>query len=425
MMFKNKIILLLILVMLLGFGMVQAESKEITIVFWNGIGAPENVVLTELISKFNETNKDGINVNEIVMDWGTLYSKLLLDYRVGRAPDALIMQQSALAQQAGFGVLAEISELADEVGFKKEDYVERAWGGTLINGKRYAIPLDMHPLALYYNTKLFEEAGLDPDKPPTNREELIDYAQKLTKDIDNDGVTDQYGIGIAYSGGIPFRIWMSLIWQHEGGAILTDDLKKAAFNTQAGIESLQFLQDLVYKYKVIPEEEASPDDDFSKELVAMIITGPWAMFDFSALEDFEYRTAPMPVIYDQPATWGDSHILALADTGNKDKMEASMKLVKFISDQSIIWTVKAGHLPVKREILESDEFKKLELSQAFANSLDFTYYYPSITKKEEVFGREATSPFVMMIESVLLNQETSKKAIEKAEKVVNKILAEE
>ena len=425
MMFKNKIILLLILVMLLGFGMVQVEGKETTIVFWNGIGPPENVVLTELISKFNETNKDSINVNEIVMDWSTLYTKLLLDYRVGLAPDALVMHQSALAQQVSFGVLAEISELADEVGFKKEDYVKRAWEGTLINGKRYAIPLDMHPYVLFYNAKLFEEAGLDPDKPPTNKEELIDYAQKLTKDIDNDGVTDQYGLGIPYSGGTPFRIWMSLIWQHEGGAILTDDLKKAAFNTQAGIESLQFLQDLVYKYKVIPEGETTPDDDFSKGLVAMNVTGPWAIFDFNALKDFEYRTAPMPVIYDQPATWGDSHILTLADTGNKDKMEASMKLIKFISDQSLIWTVKAGHLPVKREILESDEFKKLELSQAFANSLDFTYYYPSITKKEEVFGREATSPFVMMIESVLLNQETSKKAIEKAEKVVNKILAEE
>lgn len=416
--FEILMVGVILVVFSMGLSGNALAASKIEITFWNGVGAPENVVLTELISKFNETNEYGIHVNEEIMDWSTLYTKLLLDYRVGAAPDVLTMQQSALTQQASFGVLADIGKLAEEVGFKKEDFVETAWEGTQLNGTRYAIPLDMHPLALYYNTKLFRDAGLDPDNPPKDGEEFLSCAQKLTKD-------DRYGFGLAYSGGIPFRIWMSLVWQHKDGKILTDDLKRAAFDNQIGIESLQFLQDLVYKYEVVPKEEASPDDDFVKEIVAMNITGPWAMYDFNKYESLEYGTTPLPVIYDQPATWGDSHVLVLTATDNVQKMEAGMKLIKFLSDESLIWTQKAGHLPVRKEVLESEEFKNLKLSKAFAESLPFTHYYPPIVKREEVFGREATSPLVVMIESVMLNRETPENAIRKAADTINQILAEE
>jgi multiple sugar transport system substrate-binding protein len=170
---------------------------------------------------------------------------------------------------------------------------------------------------------------------------------------------------------------MSLLWQHKGERVLMEDGTKAAFNTPAGIESLQFLQDSVYKYKVVPEQEQSPNDDFTKGIVAMNINGSWSMFDFNKAEGLEYRTALLPTIYEQPATWGNSHVLTLPDTKKQANMVAGMKLIKFISDHSLTWTVEAGHMPVKKAILESVEFKKLDKHQAFANSLGFMRYYPS------------------------------------------------
>jgi multiple sugar transport system substrate-binding protein len=393
------------------------EKAKITITFWNGVGPPENVVLSKLIAEFNATNKDGITVQETVMDWATLYSKILLDYKAGNAPDVSTMQQTTLLQEVDLGVLAPIDQLVSASGLKKEDFVEGAWNATFINGKQYAVPNDMHPLALYYNVKLFKEAGLDPAKPPTNKEEFLSYLQKLTKG------TSQYGLGLAYSGGIPFRVWMSLLWQHKGEDVLNADRTKAAFNTPAGVESLQLLQDLVYKYKVVPEKEQSPDDDFMKGIVAMDITGPWAMYDFNKAEGLEYETAPLPAIYDQPATWGDSHELVLPDTKKQANMEAGMKLIKFLSDNNLTWTREAGHMPVRKAVLQSDDFKKLEKSQAFAKSLEFAHYYPAIVKQSEVFGREPTSPFVMMIEAIMLNKATPQEAIATAEKAINDILA--
>jgi multiple sugar transport system substrate-binding protein len=397
-------------------GVSFAAPAKITISFWNGVGSPENVVLSKLIAEFNATNKDNITVQESVMDWGTLYPKLLLDSKAGNAPDALLVQQSSLKQETDLGLLTDLTKLATANGFTQSGFVSTAWAGTFVNGKQYAIPFDMHPLALYYNVKMFREAGLDPNTPPKNRKEFIDALKKLTHD-------QQYGMGLSYGGGIPFRIWMSLVWQHKGGDILSGNLAKSAFNTAAGVESLQFLHDLVYTYKVVPEQEDSPDDDFAKGIVAMDISGPWSMYDFNRVDGLEYGTAPLPVIFDQPAAWADSHVMVLPNTKNAANMAAGMKLLKFLSSKGLTWTTEAGHLPVRNDILADSAFKGLVKSQAFAKTLATAHYYPSVAKRDEVFGRSATSPLVMMMQTIMLNQGSAQDAVAAAESAVNEILA--
>jgi len=403
---------------------VEAPAEKTTIVFWNGVGAPENVVLTELVKEYNETNQDNVYVEEVILDWSTLYSKILLDFETGTPPDIMTIQQSGLYQNVDLGILADITDLMPEYGFEKEDFVESAWNGSFIDGKQYAVPFDLHPLALYYNTGLFEEAGLDPANPPATMEEFLSAAQKLTKDTNGDGTTDQYGMGLAYSGGLPFRLWMSLLWQHDGGNVLNEDNTAAAFNTEAGLESLEFLHDLVYTYKVIPEQEQSPDEDFMKGIVGMVISGPWSQFDFNSVDGLEYATAPLPVFYDQEAAWADSHMLALPDTKDETRMAAAMSFARFLSDNSLTWTQKAGHLPVKQSVLESADFKALDKAQAFAETLPNAHYYPSIKNESLVFGRDSNSPFVVLMESTLLNTKTPQEALNEVEIMVNELLSQ-
>jgi len=403
---------------------VEAPAEKTTIVFWNGVGAPENVVLTELVKEYNETNQDNVYVEEVILDWSTLYSKILLDFETGTPPDIMTIQQSGLYQNVDLGILADITDLMPEYGFEKEDFVESAWNGSFIDGKQYAVPFDLHPLALYYNTGLFEEAGLDPANPPATMKEFLSAAQKLTKDTNGDGTTDQYGMGLAYSGGLPFRLWMSLLWQHDGGNVLNEDNTAAAFNTEAGLESLEFLHDLVYTYKVIPEQEQSPDEDFMKGIVGMVISGPWSQFDFNSVDGLEYATAPLPVFYDQEAAWADSHMLALPDTKDETRMAAAMSFARFLSDNSLTWTQKAGHLPVKQSVLESADFKALDKAQAFAETLPNAHYYPSIKNESLVFGRDSNSPFVVLMESTLLNTKTPQEALNEVEIMVNELLSQ-
>ncbi len=408
---RNRVVSLAAALLLVVAGLAVAAPAKIT--FWNGVGAPENVVLSKLIADYNATNKDNITVEEAVMDWGTLYPKLLLDSRAGNAPDVLLVQQSSLKQETDLNLLTDLTKLAADNGLTKSKFVPNAWAGTFVGGKQYAIPFDMHPLALYYNVKMFRDAGLDPNNPPKNKAELIAALKKLT-------TGDQYGLGMSYGGGIPFRIWMSLVWQHKGGEILSADNGKAAFNSPAGVEALQFIKDLVYTYKVVPQEEDDPDADFSKGIVAMDISGPWSMYDFNKVDGLEYMTAPLPVIFDKPAAWADSHTIAVPKTKNTAN---AMKLVRYLSGRGLTWTTEAGHLPVRNDVLADSAFKSLTKSQAFAATLANAHYYPSVARQSEVFGRSATSPLVVMMQTIMLNQGSAQDAVSAAETAINAILA--
>jgi len=395
-----------------------AKATPITITFTSGLGAPDNIPMAALVKQFNAENTDGITVELTELDWTTLYSKLVLDFSTGSAPDVVTLHQTNLVENISKGILLPIDDLASQVGFDPADFMPTAWEGAKVDGKLYAIPNDMHPYALYYNVDLFEAAGLYPNKPPTTGDELIEYAQKLT-----DPSKNQYGIGLGYTAGGPFRIWMSLLWQHEGEDVLNADYTKATFNTPAGVESLQFMYDLVYKYKVNPQAEENEDDDFKKGVIAMIIEGPWQMADFDTVEGLNYKTAPIPVVYDHPAAWTDSHVYAFPDNKRPEATAAAMKFVKWMSDHNFEWTKNSGHQPVRMSVINSAEFKALENWQPFAASLPTAHYYPAIPKEAEVFGRQPNSPFTVMMESVMLDKVPVAEAVANAEKAVNDILA--
>jgi multiple sugar transport system substrate-binding protein len=399
------------------------EAEPIIITFWNGLGAPENVVLIDMVNEFNATNTDGITIEVTELDWGTLYSKIVLDFATGNAPDVLTMHQTNLVQNHSLGILQPIDSFAQEAGLDIADFVESAWNGTEINGQHYAVPLDMHPLGLFYNKTAFEAVGLDPAQPPKTGEEFIEFGKLLTVDEDGDGNPEQWGYGLGYSGGMPFRLWMSLLWQ-QGGEVLTEDGTQAAFNTPEGIAALQFLHDLVYVHKISPPAEQDPYDDFARGLVAMLIEGPWGMGDFEPIETLDFGTGMVPVAFDQPAAWGNSHTFAFPANDRPDHTLAAMKFVKWMSDHNFEWSRDSGHQPVRISVSESEEFMALEKWQPFAATVPYGHYYPAIIKTAEVFGREPTSPFVMMMESVMLNENADiAQAIATAEAAVNEILA--
>ncbi len=57
------------------------------------------------------------------------------------------------------------------------------------DGNIYAVPTAVYGLGLHYNRQMFEEAGLDPDKPPTNWDEVREYAKQISDATGQAGYT--------------------------------------------------------------------------------------------------------------------------------------------------------------------------------------------------------------------------------------------
>jgi ABC-type glycerol-3-phosphate transport system substrate-binding protein len=94
----------------------------------------------------------------------------------------------------------------------------------------------------FYNTTLFEEAGLDPETPPETWDELDAAAAKLTK-RSSDGAIEQMGVNLS----VTHLVFLAQLYTNNG-AFLSDDLKTVTFNSDQGVETLQWLLDFVKKH---------------------------------------------------------------------------------------------------------------------------------------------------------------------------------
>lgn len=127
---------------------------------------------------------------------------------------------------------------------KKEDLSERiyppVWQVIKRDGHIWAIPYETLVMTLHYRKDLFREAGLDPEKPPRNWDELYEYAKRLT--IPEKG---QYGMNLAAG---PQASWwfINFLWS-AGGEVVVRDKKgnwRAVFNDKAALTALKFYQKL-------------------------------------------------------------------------------------------------------------------------------------------------------------------------------------
>jgi hypothetical protein len=128
---------------------------------WTLLSGGDGARMRALVDDFNASQRE-VRVTSTTLKWGEpFYTKLITSSVVGAGPDLATVHLSRLVNLAGGGVLRPIAdaELA-AVGLKGGDYLPRQWEKSRYEGPTYAVPLDMHPLVLYYNKTLAGKAGL-------------------------------------------------------------------------------------------------------------------------------------------------------------------------------------------------------------------------------------------------------------------------
>ncbi|MCX7720684.1 MAG: ABC transporter substrate-binding protein [Dictyoglomus thermophilum] len=409
---------ILMLSLLIGPGI---AAKKVEITFWNGFTGPDGRYMQNLVDAFNKTYAGRIEVKMSVMPWGDYYTKVVAAVAAGNPPDVGIMHLDQIAAYVPRGVIIPLDDLAAELGLSEKDFIPAVWKAGIYEGKRYAIPLDIHPLVFYWNKKLFKEAGLDPEKPPRNRAEFIEFAKKLTKDKDGDGKIDQWGTMIPV-GWPNFMIWYSIFFGN-GGTLFTPDNKKALFNSPEGIDALQFLVDLVKVYKVSPENVAvdADVDAFKRGTCAMEFNGIWMLTAYQEQPGLEFGAGRVPQLGTKVlANWAGSHnfVVFRQRTLDPDKLSAAKTFIGWVSRKSLEWA-KAGQLPARLSVLRSSDFKKIPYIGKLGQEIPQYVVFPPLFPK---YG-EATGPIWDALNFALTFKKDPKKALDDAVDLANKILA--
>jgi multiple sugar transport system substrate-binding protein len=234
-----------------------------------------------------------ITVKPVVSDWDTYWDKLQTGLAGGAAPDVFAMDGPLFPDYAGRDVLLDLTPYVQSEGYPLTDLNELAVKDfTTKDGKQMGLPRDLNVIALFYNKDLFDAAGVAYPDDTWDWAKLTAVAKQLTKDTNGDGKVDQWGL---YTETTDMEnYWSSLVWQN-GGDILSPDGATTVLDTPQASGGIQFLQDLIWKEKAVPDPAlfAETGDAFEQGKAAMEVNGSWLVATDEAA-GLKFGIAPLP-----------------------------------------------------------------------------------------------------------------------------------
>jgi multiple sugar transport system substrate-binding protein len=354
--------------------MTSVAHAEETVVWWDFLGGGDGVRMKQLIADFNAAHQGKVKIDATTLEWGTpFYSKVQTSVAVGEAPDIMTYHASRIPLAVKQGVLQEIT--ADDwkvMGISKDDYAAATWDAVNIDGKQYAVPLDTHPIVLYYNKDILGKAGLlTPDGKPKGLDSREGFTETL-KALKAAGVKFPLG-SVTADGNFMFRTIYSLVGQQDG-ELMTDGEFLAGDNAKKLENALAVLQEwtkegLQSTYTDYPATVAL----FTSGEAAMMINGVWEVPTMADLKKdgklFEWGAVELPVIFNHPSTYADSHTFAIPANKGKEmtaeKRAAVLEVMSWISKNSLLWAT-AGHIPAYGPVTNSAEYKAMEPNATYS-----------------------------------------------------------
>jgi multiple sugar transport system substrate-binding protein len=398
-----------------------SSSGTVTINYYGGWTGADLDKMTALVKDFNDS-QTAVKVNFTSQQWSQMFTKFLADYQAGATPDVVAMHTFEMGQFVKMGVLD--NQAVKDMGLKESDYIKTAWDGSLYGGQQYGVPLDVNMHALYYNKDLFKKAGISA--APATKDELIADAQKLTLDSSGKNASEsgfdasnikQYGFGFLQNHHTFYQMYA--LMNQMGYNPFTSDMTTLSLDTSKTTPAIQYLEDLVHKYKVTPVGEKSPIDDFKSGTVAMIIDGNWQLSGLSSVK-FDWDTAEYPQIFSQKAVWGASELLTVPKNKDSAKQKAAQTFVKWLSDNSAKWAA-SGQIPANLSAQKSAA--KLKGIDAYTKELDYVKFLPSNPKAVKIFSSSAPSPILTAAQNAMLNNKSAADITKQLETDINKVLA--
>lgn len=158
----------------------EGEKVQIRIMTRASGTQPFDLAFQDMVKKFQEENPDIEIIDESISDEGSYNDKLKTDIASGDLPDLFRIQGSVnLKPYIESGLIMNVDEILESdpewaSGFAEGSFDK--WRFDDIEGT-YGIPFESYPMGFFYNTELFEQAGIT--ETPETWTEFLDCIEKL------------------------------------------------------------------------------------------------------------------------------------------------------------------------------------------------------------------------------------------------------
>lgn len=328
-------------------------------------------------------------------------NRLAADVAAGAPADVVLINYRRYAAFANAGALEplrpylEKSTRIEESDFYPEASIPFKWNGELM-----CIPQNISSLVVYYNKDLFDQAGVDYPSDEWTWQEFLATAQALTKDLDNDGVTDQFGVGIEAS---LIRL-APFVWQ-AGGEVVDDTGNPSLLmlDTSEAFEAGEFFFGLQTIHHVTPslEQEAAEDSEsrFLNGRLGMYFNSRRGVPTYRESAAFDWDVAALPQNVEKAGILhADGYCLPSASK-HKDAAWTFIEFANSVEGQTIV-AASGRTVPSLISVANSPAFldpnAKPAHSRVFLDTIPFTRalpVHPNWAEIEDTAGEEIERGF--------------------------------
>jgi multiple sugar transport system substrate-binding protein len=325
-----------------------------------------------IVDAFHAANPK-ITVKVDVSDWEPYWDKLQTSLAGGAAPDVFAMDGPLFPDYQSRDVLLDLKPFIDRDHYDLGQLADQAVKDFTTPDGQFGLPRDLNVVALYYNKKMFDAAGIPYPDESWDWNKLVDVAKKLT--IKSGDTTTQWGF---YTETTDMEnYWSELVWQN-GGDIISADHKKSLVGSDEAAGGLQFLQDLIWKHKVMPDASITDalGDAFEQGQAAMEANGSWLVATDQAA-GLDFGIAPLPKgSAGQATSINPTGAVVYKGTKNPD---AAWEFVKYLASpeaQTKIMELKSS-MPANKSVLNGPFATSFDGAKVFADAIAYAHLKPS------------------------------------------------
>ncbi|WP_031084488.1 extracellular solute-binding protein [Streptomyces sp. NRRL WC-3549] len=369
-----------------------------TVTWWDtsNVGSEDKVF--KKIAEGFEKKHPKVDVKYVSVPFGDAQNKFKNAAQAGSgAPDVI---RSEVAWTPEFADLGYLAPLDGTAALKDEgDFLKQAAASTKYNGKTYAVPQVIDSMGIFYNKKLFKDAGV---QPPANIDDLKSISKKIKEKTGKTGL---------YLRGDDSYYFLSFLYG-EGGDLVDAADKKVTVDNAAGVKAFGVVKDLVDSGAAKTDATDGWENmmqAFKNGDVAMMINGPWAVADtltgkeFSDKENLGISTVPAGSA-GQGAPQGGHNLAVYAGSKN---LEASYAFVDYMTSVEA-QAQTAGELnllPTRTSAYAKQQAVDSEIVQFFKPVVETAVERPWIPETGSLFA-----PLNTEYTNVLTGQSTPEKA---------------
>lgn len=379
----------------------RAPAGRLELTYWEKWTGPEGAALQQIVDWFNDS-QDKLWVR--LLSVSDITSKAMVAIGGGDPPDLVGLFTYSIPVYSEARAIMPLTEFAHLGAIDIERYAPGIANLLTHDGKQWAGVNTCYTLGLYYNRRLFGEAGLDPDSPPRTTEELLEFAERLTIREPGGRITQ---LGFAQI----LPLWWPYSWPMFFDAPIYDRKSDTCtIDSRGCVAAYEWVQRSAERLGAAATRAFAQDflramhgagDPFISERAAMIVQGPWvANFIREYNPSLDYFAAPGPIEPglpdpEQPRGMLEADVIMIPR--GCPHPEEAYEFLKFTQRQDVQEKLCSMHCKPSPFRTVSEEFKATHPNRAVA-VFDAIAKSPRVsvlpqTSAWERFSDETTSAF--------------------------------